>query len=138
MFPLLKTPLTVKVRLLERDGLFYVIQRDGDGWESIFHSKDRGKALDFLKVKLEERPNQWALEVKMRDGWCCTDCGELDRSLLEAHHTKPKHIFPELADDIENGETKCIYCHAQKHKDEPAIYNMILARLAIILYKRFY
>lgn len=80
----------------------------------------------------------WSINVKIRDGYVCRHCGELDRELLDSHHIKPISQFLELKYDIDNGITHCLWCHAfQGHKDNKAIRDMILARLAIILYLRY-
>lgn len=58
---------------------------------------------------------QWARDVKDADGWTCVLCGQkADGSYwnrAEAHHIKPKSLFPELALDITNGITLCRRCH---------------------------
>jgi len=82
----------------------------------------------------------WSYEVKVKDHWVCQgkDCGELDRALLESHHTNPKSEYPELAYDLENGECLCLTCHAERHKDNPIIFARILLRLEVILHKRLH
>jgi hypothetical protein len=82
--------------------------------------------------------SQWAFSVKVRAGWVCQECGELDRELLEAHHIKPKAKYPALANDPHNGKCLCLWCHALAHKDRPGIVRRILARLGFLLYRKFY
>ena len=84
-----------------------------------------------------EKLIDWSRQVKVKDGWVCQDCGELDRELLESHHTHPKAEYPELAFDLDNGQCTCIPCHAERHKDNPVVVSMILLRLELIIYKRF-
>ena len=91
-----------------------------------------------IEQKLIDTDAKWSHDVKVKDGWVCTGCGELDKELLESHHTKPKNMFPELAHDLDNGECKCLACHAREHIQNIIVYNMILARLARVLYKRLY
>ena len=81
----------------------------------------------------------WSRQVKIKAGWACEvpNCGELDKKLLESHHIKPKEMFPELAEDLDNGECLCIYHHAVKHWHNEAVRNKILARLAIIYQSRY-
>lgn len=81
----------------------------------------------------------WSRQVKIQGGWVCEfpDCGQIERKLLESHHTKPKAEFPELAKDPKNGTCLCIYHHAVKHWNNEVVRNKILARLAIILYLRY-
>lgn len=51
----------------------------------------------------------WAKEVLTRDGFKCKSCGSAEK--LQAHHIKSVKNFPELLDDINNGETLCFKCH---------------------------
>lgn len=149
-----KTPANVKIRLWEHADRFHVLQRDGEGWESLFSSKEKSKAMAVLEEKImegldqaavgelgrmaEDRLREWSRSVKIAGGWVCRKCGELDRELLESHHIKPKHSHPESTYVLENGECVCLWCHAAVHKDNPVVQSMILARLAKILYKRLY
>lgn len=59
---------------------------------------------------------QWARDVKDADGWACVLCGQKpDGSYwnrAEAHHIKPKSLFPGLALDLTNGITLCHRCHS--------------------------
>lgn len=87
---------------------------------------------------MDEKLKEWSLNVKIRDGWVCLDCGELDRELLEADHIEPIYLRPDLKYERSNGRTRCLWCHAKKHWDNEVIRNKILARLAIILYGRLY
>jgi len=89
---------------------------------------------------MDERLKEWSLNVKIRDGWVCTEpgCGELDRELLDSHHIEPKYLRPDLIYEVDNGRTLCLWCHAKKHWSYEAVRNKILARLAIILYGRLY
>ena len=85
---------------------------------------------------MDEKLAEWALNVKIRVGWCCEECGELERRMLEAHHIKPKEIFPDLIYEFDNGQCLCMWCHAHAHADNEQVYNKILARLCLILYRR--
>jgi len=58
----------------------------------------------------------WGRKVKERDGFKCQSCGyDKDRRFLHAHHIKQKSKYPNLALNINNGITLCIYCHALQH-----------------------
>lgn len=94
------------------------------------------EAIEEIRKTLEDKASKWSRDVKIKDGYVCTGCGELDKELLESHHTKPKDMFPELAYDLDNGECKCLLCHANKHKGDLMLYYKILARLGLILYNR--
>ena len=152
-YPLDKTPPHIKLRLWKNGNIYHVMQRDGEGWEPLFQSRIEQKAQDFLEEKIQEglnhaavsdlsrmaedRLRDWSRDVKIAGGWVCK-CGEIDRELLESHHKKPKHSHPELTYVLDNGECICLMCHAIEHKDNPIVQNMVLARLALILYKRLY
>ena len=63
----------------------------------------------FRKPKLDlSKLNRWSDEVIKRDKKCLK-CGS--KKHLEAHHIKPKHKYPKLAYNIENGATLCRDCH---------------------------
>ena len=94
--------------------------------------------FNAIKECCLQKDLEWSRNVKIKDGWTCQDCGELGKDLLESHHTHPKDKFPELALDPDNGECLCILCHAERHRKNVYIYNMILARLARVLYLRIY
>lgn len=55
---------------------------------------------------------KWADVVKARDV-SCRHCGSSDD--LHAHHIKPRYLFPDLVDDLDNGLTLCRRCHAKEH-----------------------
>lgn len=136
-FPLEKTPQRVNVRLHGTGNQFEVLRRLGKEWEPIGRFDNRDDALDLLAGQLEDKQAKWSMNVKIRDGWVCQYCGEVDVKLLESHHIKPKEQFPELADDLENGKCACMWCHAWKgHKDNKPVRDMILARLCVILVLR--
>lgn len=78
----------------------------------------------------------WSKEVKMKAGYVCEDCGEMDRELLDSHHTIPKAECPDLADRIDNGKCKCLFDHAVKHRDDRRLMEHILARLGLVLWAR--
>jgi hypothetical protein len=87
-------------------------------------------------VARSEKLLEWSHNVKVKAGWVCVECGELDVELLESHHIKPKAQYPALALDIDNGKCVCMPCHAAEHKNNSYIANMILARLAKVLWNR--
>ena len=62
----------------------------------------------------------WPAAIKARDG-ACTECGATER--LHAHHIEPVHLRPDLANDLANGTTLCVVCHAEKH---PEIKKLML------------
>lgn len=74
----------------------------------------------------------------MRAGWVCEapGCGCLDKELLDSHHIQPKSLYPDLADDDDNGKCLCLWHHAKKHTGW--IKEKILARLGEILGRRMF
>ena len=101
-------------------------------------SKSENQALDYLAGQLNNKDLQWSRETKMRGGWVCRNCGELDLELLEAHHIKPRCLYPEAALDADNGECICMWRHALLHRDSPISMNLILLRLVKLLTGRLY
>lgn len=88
---------------------------------------------------LDQKLYDWSRNVKIAAGWACKLCGEaFDKAILEAHHKKPKHLFPDLIYNLDNGKCICLWGHILKHKDNPVIQNMILMRLVILLTNRLY
>jgi len=96
------------------------------------------KSIEAIRATLEQQQMDWSRQVKTKDGWVCQDCGELDQELLEAHHIKPKAMFPDDALKVANGTCVCIPCHAKRHKANLWVYNLIMVRLAKVLYRRLY
>jgi hypothetical protein len=75
--------------------------------------------------KLEkDQLREWSREVKRRDKYVCQKCGS--KKNLHAHHIKEKSRFKDLRLDLENGITLCNVCHANEHKDDINIYNLII------------
>lgn len=68
---------------------------------------------------------KWGKKVKKRDNYICQECGESNKRLLQSHHIKSKSQYPNLIFDLNNGITLCVECHAQKHKDDKKIFNLI-------------
>ena len=69
----------------------------------------------------KKRHTDWAYSVKYRDNFTCQDCGyhgkgNKDR-FLQAHHIKPKSLFPKLKYDLKNGITLCHWCHKKRDKE---------------------
>ena len=85
---------------------------------------------------------RWSRLVRKRDSYCCYLCEECDRDrVMQAHHIKPKHIYPELAYDLYNGITLCRRCHMEiihttdsAHKKMYALFKRYNKRVKIKLY----
>ena len=70
-----------------------------------------------------ERPPEfarWAREVKIRDRFQCQICDLLDvvnkSSYIEAHHLYAYNAYPELREELFNGETLCNFHHEVFHR----------------------
>lgn len=98
----------------------------------------REQALEAIEKELNNHDAQWSREIKIRARWTCEypGCGEIDKTLLESHHIKSREQFPELMHEISNGRCLCLYHHAFAHTG--IVRDHILARLAVILYRRMY
>lgn len=95
-----------------------------------------GKKLDNRKANLcricydkntppQERP-RWKGGGKnflrnlalVRDNNTCQICGLLDKEVMEVDHIKPKSVYPDLANILENLITLCANCHRRKTSRE--------------------
>ncbi len=61
--------------------------------------------------------SEWSAAIKKRDEYRCVRC--FVTTGLVAHHIKPKSLYPELKFDLDNGETLCVDCHKEHHKQNP-------------------
>ena len=52
---------------------------------------------------------RWSRAVIRWNNHTCDRCGR--HKFLEAHHVKPKSLFPRLAYRLFNGKVLCKYCH---------------------------
>jgi len=59
---------------------------------------------------------EFRIACMVRDGYKCTKCGI--SGYLQVHHIKELAKYPELACDVDNGETVCIPCHKKIHGKE--------------------
>jgi len=130
------SPYALKRKIVRENGKHCIKEVYRDGWRTIVECETREQALIEIEAFHKNKDAKWALEVKIRAGWVCEECGELDVDMLEAHHIKPRSIHPELAHEPDNGKCVCIWCHAFEHKG--ITRDHILARLAIKLYGRLY
>lgn len=133
---LAETPPSVKLRVWENQGRYYILQRDGEGWESITDFPTRKEALGVIERHFANKVAKWSFEVKTQAGWVCEQqgCGELDKKLLEAHHIHPREQFPEEMYDLNNGKCLCVFHHAAAHTGWARL--TIMARGFLILLAR--
>ncbi len=57
-------------------------------------------------------------QAKIRDDYTCQICGLRDPEIMEVDHVKPKSLFPELANDLNNMVVLCPNCHKRKTNRE--------------------
>jgi 5-methylcytosine-specific restriction endonuclease McrA len=62
------------------------------------------------------RYNEWALQVKQRDGFICQHCGIDEINNLQAHHVVPWEDSIELRFEVSNGLTLCRSCHTKEDR----------------------
>lgn len=77
---------------------------------------------------------RWRLAVFERDRYTCQRCGYAGGGNLEAHHVKQVATHPEMALELDNGQTLCEWCHRLEHgrfgdKTEDQIRAIIEAQL---------
>jgi len=88
------------------------------------------------------RLRKWSIHVRRRDQqilsprarsvgrfpcWICG--GWFASNMVNAHHIKPKSLFPEIAFDLNNGITICLgchmlVCHGTKHRWKRSTFSM--------------
>ena len=55
----------------------------------------------------------WSSVVRCSFGDRCFFCGSTER--VEAHHIKPRALYPELKNSVSNGVALCHNCHLKAH-----------------------
>ena len=91
----------------------------------------------FNKKKL----TRWSRLVRRRDHHCYL-CEESEsHRVMQAHHIKPKHLYPELAYDLNNGIQLCRRCHMEiihttntSHKKMYVLFKRYIKRKKIKLF----
>lgn len=75
--------------------------------------------------RTKETQANFCNRVRERDKWTCQECGSAEYP--QAHHIEP---YNGNNNNLENGVTLCVYCHANKHPEVPRelfISNVIKA-----------
>ena len=75
----------------------------------------RESVLLMSPSSFNRKMESWAKAVKDRDGWCCSKCGESEKSQICAHHIVGRAQDLYLALDLNNGITLCVSCHEKEH-----------------------
>lgn len=66
----------------------------------------------------------FAREVRIRDNHKCVQCGKTRH--LTAHHLFNKAKYPSLQYNISNGVSLCFNCHAELHRLNDFVANVML------------
>lgn len=74
-----------------------------------------------MSPDITDKHRKWRKAVFERDNYTCQECG-IKGGKLCADHIKPYALFPDLRWILENGQTLCRKCHAEKTRDELKIY----------------
>jgi 5-methylcytosine-specific restriction endonuclease McrA len=71
------------------------------------------KHLDItVKMKATNKKN-WRALILERDEYACQLCNDNTLDKLEAHHIKPRNLYPELELEVNNGICLCTKCHTR-------------------------
>ena len=67
-----------------------------------------------MKHKIKKAPlAQWARRCRKEFNYKCCKCGK--KRNLESHHIYPKHLFPNMREDLDNALLLCVKCHDEMH-----------------------
>jgi hypothetical protein len=90
---------------------------------------ETGEASAAWKGGKESYQKRQALK---RDDYTCRRCGLRDEEIAVVDHIKPKSIYPELREVLENLQTLCPNCHARKSiAEKKEIFRIKKMRLQI-------
>lgn len=78
-------------------------------WSSM--KSDTSQQAELRRIRCRAAYKTWRRAVLTRDGFKCVVCSATDH--LNADHTLPFRLFPELRFDAGNGRTLCFNCHRQ-------------------------
>jgi len=79
----------------------------------IRHFKKFGKLLNMNTWEFSWALMSWSRTIKKLDNNMCKLCSS--KKDLRAHHIRPKHDFPKLSLDLNNGIALCNECHKKLH-----------------------
>ena len=74
-----------------------------------------GATLKWMRFRsnLSSKLANWSKQIKKRDNYNCQKCNYKGKN-VQSDHIKPVRDYPELALDLNNGQTLCIPCHKIK------------------------
>lgn len=97
------------------DGYGSIIINDGVTVEIHNHYDSHTQVTNKKKKISTGKLNAWSKKVRERDMFTCSVCGKTGKH-MEAHHIKPKSLYPDDALDELNGVCICQKCH-QKYNN---------------------
>ena len=100
------------------------------------YTNDDNGVVKTNKPKKANRVNlgKWSKRIRERDGNICSVCGKEDKQHMEAHHIKPKSVYPDEALDDLNGICICQKCH-QKYNDRYTANNQNAVTFARFIFE---
>jgi len=88
------------------------LKEKGNNWKG-------GKSSMNQLIRKSTKFKEWRKAVFERDNYTCQECGFRNgkgkHRDLHPHHIKYLSEYPELAYEVENGQTLCKDCHLKKH-----------------------
>lgn len=121
-----KAPLIFKCSCGEVDEVTYERFRKGQRCTACYYKKISGPNNwnynpeitdeDRERGRFTPELREWAAEVKRRDKYTCTICGDDSGGNLHSHHIFSYSKYIDKRYDLENGVTVCESCHIAFHK----------------------
>lgn len=83
-----------------------------------------GVSEEHLRIRRSGAHKQWKIDVLIRAGYRCEECGVHQYSTcdccgtrvsLHVHHIKSFTEYPDLRFDVDNGQALCPKCHYARH-----------------------
>jgi 5-methylcytosine-specific restriction endonuclease McrA len=88
-----------------------------------------GVGSESTKIRNSDAMVEWKKKVLKRDGYTCGFCGQSPSGHLAADHIRPFSLYPELRNDVANGQTLCEPCHYFKTRIDHYFYDNFRTRL---------
>ena len=88
------------------------VGRSGRCIVGMYNNNTENNIETFLAPWCDEKEQWWKYQILKRAGKKCEACGAPG---FDAHHLKPKSVYPEEMYDINNGQCLCRECHTKWH-----------------------
>lgn len=89
-----------------------------------------GISYEGARLRQKKENKDWRNDILTRDGYVCKKCGYTGKDVV-VDHIKPFSLFPELRQELTNGQVLCKKCHNSKN-----IIDWKLIRIARDLYNQ--